>query len=718
MTCTGVQQTQTDTAYDTVGSQPNKVTQYKAAGVVDSIMHVVFDARGRVIQQSVPSTSTSMPAAKTVTAYTPALVGLVTQVSVTDPIGHVVTSVIDTKRGVPTSISDVQIGGTNVTQVAYDGVGRRTAVLLAGSTSWTQPNWKFGYSIPQPQAAGGYALYSTTEQLQNATPVAYSFTRTFLDGLGRSRETQQRSPSVNHAIVGYSRYDDRGMVNRDVAAFPYSVGADPAVATAAPISSGTVPAGASGWPVVSTVKTYDAIGRPVRSETFSNSTLKSTTTAADVGRHHYEYPQIGASSLTRTDAYGRQDLSRLTETGCCTGDLAVVHRNNDRMVMFGVGVEGDLWRKEQLWARGAFGDWVRMSTGKVYSRVAATVRPDGRLAVIAADVPGYFDGYTEGTVNTNNWTGPVYGSGLLPRDIALTVTQSGLLRAFGLDANGLTHFYTQAAGGGGYAWGGVVSNAGTGQTHIAATRFNDGRTAVAVRTGGGAVWVARQTVAGDSQPYTNFVNAPTGWVSDIDLDLNTASGNLFLVGLGGGGQPFSRWEGTPDNWSAWAAMGVGGAVNVATERYNDGTLYTAIGFTAAAWVSGNPQGTVSVNTQNGPGAAFNTNWYQVTLDRDTYTTYDTRGGVTAVTDVGGNVTTNTYDWLGRTLSNHDPDKSGSAGSLTSYTYSGSLTGLSEVSVTDPAGVTIRTQSDVLGRPTSRDVMTGASVSGTLAAWGV
>jgi hypothetical protein len=111
---------------------------------------------------------------------------------------------------------------------------------------------------------------------------------------------------------------------------------------------------------------------------------------------------------------------------------------------------------------------------------------------------------------------------------------------------------------------------------VGATRFFDGRVGVAALVNNGDVWTARQTVAGTGQAYSSFVYVPTGWVSDIDLDLTT-SGTLFLVGLGSSGVAYQRWESSPNVWSGWSPIGNSGALNITTDRYNDGKLYTAVG---------------------------------------------------------------------------------------------------------------------------------------------
>jgi RHS repeat-associated protein len=724
----GTQFTQTDIAYDS-GNQPNKVTRYSGPGLISDIVYTSYDTLGRVISQSVPSTATTAPVAATVTAYTPAAGGLITGITVTDPTTHITTTTIDPTRGVPTVIVDNQTGGTTTTQVAYDGIGRTTGVLLPQITggpvpSWATPNYRFSYSIPQaPALGGGSGAYTTSERLQS--PGVYNFTRTFLDGLGRSRETQGRSPTIGKVDLSYSRYNDRGTLEKQTQ--PFSLTApDPTLATASPLTNGAALASTYGNVVAST-KQYDSLGRVTSDQAWSDQNLVSTTNYVDSGPYHQVFPQLGSPTYQHVNAYGKMDQNATIEQGCCTGDIAVAHRQNDLMVMFGIGAEGDLFRKDEQTRNGYWNDWTRVmptATGQAFTRVAATVRPDGRLAVAATQADGHVFVYAEQTINSNNFVlvlssangaGCCIGASTGATDISLTADNTGNLWVFGI--NGVLQAFQikETAPSVWGAWS-AVSDAPPGVGRIAATRTNAGLVAVAVTVAGTAnVFIARQTVIGGAlSPMSGALAGIVG--TDIDLDSNSASGNLALVAVAAAsGIVNQRSETSLGVWTSWVPIGNSNTVNVAVERHNDYTLSAAVGYTAGAWVNGSTQGTVQTAYETSPGNY--TLWTPANIYRQTTYSYDKRDGLTAVTDPMGNTTTYAHDWLGRVTSNHDPDKSSTVTSATTTTYQLDATGLANQVVVDPVGNRVQTNLDLLGRPTTRrKLTTTGTVAASLATW--
>ena len=533
------------------------------------------------------------------------------------------------------------------------------------------------------------------------------------------RETQQLSPALNTTLLKYTRYNDRGMPETDTLPFPVAVTGGPTAATSTPISGSTAPVPAGGNPLVKTVKAYDELGRPGLTQTFSNSTEKARSTRLISGATAIDYPAVGQPIIKHVDAYGRVDSVINREAGCCTGDLAMVRNTSDVMVLFGIGVEGDLWRKQQLSTRnGQWSEWTRMSTGKTYSRVSAVVRtnPGQPLSVVALNTAGGFDAYTE-TATAGVWNAavPVTAGSTARTDIAVAALPSGVLRVFSLSTTGVAIQFTESAiGGATWTADGTVSNSGPNNTNVSATRFTDGRIALGARNAASEVWVARQAAAG-SGVMSSFVQATTGSVTDIDLEAKS-SGLLFIVGVGAGGIVYQRSETSLNTWAAWAALAGTGVQNITADQYANGDLFTAAGYPAAAWVNGYQQGTVTVNTQN--GGVFNAAFSDVVNDRITSYAYDVRDGMTAMTDASGNVTTYGYDWMGRKLSNHDPDMSNTTTSATTYTYTVNTDGTSQQTMKDPVGTQIRTKSDVLGRPILKDKMVAntATVAGTLAEW--
>jgi RHS repeat-associated protein len=683
--CTAGLKSRTDTAYNTQGS-PISVTSYKDAASVGQIVYTSYDTWGRPKEVSAPTTATTKPTATTQltrTTYTPTdgvTGGLLTGTVVIDPMGQQISTTVDPKRGLPTVVTDNSNGTT--TTINYDGIGRTATVFLPDDQPTVpnpspNPSYRFTYSVPQPGVPSTVGLFTTTEQKQIDSPLRYQFTRSFLDGLGRPRETHGRSPDTNTAVIGFSRYDDRGLVERSVSPFPHNYGTDPTASTVQPIAGTANQFNAvAGYPVVSTTSTYDALGRPTQTKAWSGSTLQETTNVAYSGRYTVVYPQVGQYSLSRTDAYGRTELVGEEYNTCCTGETAVARRSStNTMVVFGIGLEGDIWRKEQLWPGGYFGDWTRVSA----------VNGFGTTYI-----------YGEQTVNANDFA-LVTTTCCTAADIAITTDLQGLLVLFGTD-NGasprLWETHQTVANGAWSPWTYNFSNAGTGMTNVAATRFNDGRVAVAVRVNNGDVWVARQSANGAGQAYSNMVNVPGGFVSDIGLNQTvdmTYGGNLFLVGIGNGGLAYNRYEGSPNNWSPWAGYGTTGLQSIATERYGAGfptptspagTLITVGGYGANPG-AGAPNGYFQWNTQNAAGGTFNSIWSAPVRETYRSTSYDVLGNVTSTTDPNGNTTTNTYDFMSRKLSNVDPDKRTAVGQQTSYAYTVNNDGTSFQTMTDP-----------------------------------
>ena len=135
--------------------------------------------------------------------------------AVTDATGHRVNQITDPGRGSVLSISDlnnrtvpsVDDGADKVTTYGYDTVGRVTNVLLPGDSS--------------PSGTVSYTLSVDAQSLVNAPPKITKVTKvtaadsvttvTYLDGLGRTRETQTSGPNGGR-IVSASQYDGRSQV--------------------------------------------------------------------------------------------------------------------------------------------------------------------------------------------------------------------------------------------------------------------------------------------------------------------------------------------------------------------------------------------------------------------------------------------------------------------------------------------------------------------------
>jgi len=140
---------------------------------------------------------------KTMTVYTPASGGPLTQVAVTNPLGHVTTTTVDPAWGTPTRVVDANNKTTNL---AYDAMGRLVKVWLAGRDPGTQtPNLEYGYTLRSsgPNAVMTKKLSPTGNQISSYA---------IYDGRMRLRQAQSPAPQANGGrIINDTVYDGRGL---------------------------------------------------------------------------------------------------------------------------------------------------------------------------------------------------------------------------------------------------------------------------------------------------------------------------------------------------------------------------------------------------------------------------------------------------------------------------------------------------------------------------
>ncbi|MFF1837975.1 polymorphic toxin-type HINT domain-containing protein [Streptomyces sp. NPDC058231] len=117
--------------------------------------------------------------------------------------------------GVPYKTQDAN---KNVTTVTLDAAGRTTEVWKPTETG-TSPSLKFGYSIPTATSSGIPDSVTdfpqvSTQTLQSGSTYLSSYA--YLDGLGRTRETQNPLPDIvipvqaSYRQVAVTRYDSAG----------------------------------------------------------------------------------------------------------------------------------------------------------------------------------------------------------------------------------------------------------------------------------------------------------------------------------------------------------------------------------------------------------------------------------------------------------------------------------------------------------------------------
>ncbi|MFI6849697.1 polymorphic toxin-type HINT domain-containing protein [Kitasatospora sp. NPDC050467] len=236
--------------------------------------------------------SSVTPAVNTV-AYSPESGVLPTQTSTVGPMGAdwVTTTTQDPGRASALTTTDVN---GRVTTASYDALGRITAMWAPDRPTDQNPTKRFSYSVNGTAAPSSIL----TEDIQEGGQT-YSAKVDILDGLGRSRQTQQTSDAKPEGrLITDTVYDSHGWVIKASAPY-YEKTAFPNGSIFAPAGDGQVPA--------QTWSTYDGQGRVVRAELRSYGNLQWATTTAYPGADRVDVtPPAGAApTSTVTDARGR-----------------------------------------------------------------------------------------------------------------------------------------------------------------------------------------------------------------------------------------------------------------------------------------------------------------------------------------------------------------------------------------------------------------------------
>lgn len=243
-----------------------------------------YDANGR------PLDSIDTLGRRSSTAYWPAAGGPVTAVTVTDPMGWPSTSTIEPAWGKPTRTVDV---AGRRTDLAYDGLGRLTAVWLPGRDRSTGQTASTTYTYLVRASGGASAV--TTSSLNNAG-TGYISSYTIYDGLLRPRQTQAPAADLGGGrVITDTIYDSRGLVATTNAAY-YNSSA-PGTALVTPTGDNVVPG--------QTVDVHDGVERQVASIFRSLAVEKwRTTTAYGGDRIDVTPPSGGVASSAWIDARG------------------------------------------------------------------------------------------------------------------------------------------------------------------------------------------------------------------------------------------------------------------------------------------------------------------------------------------------------------------------------------------------------------------------------
>ncbi|MGH9242852.1 MAG: RHS repeat domain-containing protein, partial [Acidimicrobiales bacterium] len=261
----------------TVGN-PTRTLDWTGTPDVWVETHATFDGYGR------PTSATDANGHTSTTSYAPAT-GLPTQVTVTNPSGHVTTTALNRERGQPTAVTDAN---GHATTYQYDLLGRVTRVWRPTEPTAGPASWEFAYSIPRTAPT-----VVQTRQLQSGgdNPV-YLNAFTLYDGQLRVRETQTPSPAGGRVVTG-TRYNTRGLGDR--VSLPFHSGGTPGAGLVNPATF-----------AAENLTKYDEQERPAIEIFLVQGTERWRTTTTFSGDRITVAPPGGRSpTVTHLDAYDR-----------------------------------------------------------------------------------------------------------------------------------------------------------------------------------------------------------------------------------------------------------------------------------------------------------------------------------------------------------------------------------------------------------------------------
>jgi len=208
----GQEKALTEYAYDgqAIGAAPTQgnLTLTRAySSISPDVYHdstAGYDALGRV------TSATDANGNATTTSYDPTY-GYVSQV--TNALGHTVSTVADPATHKPKQITDAN---GHVTTLAYDEYHRLTQVWLPTEPTSGPASFTFEY---HPEARPAWVKSS---QLQDASSSLYLESWAYVDGFGRSVQTQTPSVNAGQRIITQTDYNNTGQVLRSSSAYEFS----------------------------------------------------------------------------------------------------------------------------------------------------------------------------------------------------------------------------------------------------------------------------------------------------------------------------------------------------------------------------------------------------------------------------------------------------------------------------------------------------------------
>ncbi|MEV6976444.1 RHS repeat-associated core domain-containing protein [Kitasatospora sp. NPDC093806] len=268
---------------------------------------------------------TDAAGATTTTAYTPAAGELAARSVVTNPLGHVVTSEIDPRRGLTTATVDPN--GKRSDRV-YDALGRLTQGWAAG---WTKaghqsyPSVRYSYDVTRT----GPSIVTSKTLLPNGT---YLTGYTLYDSLLRERQTQQLTPGGR--LITEKFYDTHGRSPIEFKPY-YTTGApEPKLVTGDPYGV-----------VNQQVTEFDGAGRPTAVVAKYLNQEKTRTTTVYGGDRTTVLPPSGGTATTKlTDVRGNTTELRQYTDAARTAWVTTGYEYADRGLLTKVtGPGGAVW---------------------------------------------------------------------------------------------------------------------------------------------------------------------------------------------------------------------------------------------------------------------------------------------------------------------------------------------------------------------------------------
>jgi RHS repeat-associated protein len=250
-----------------------------------------FDGAGRETS-STTGIDTTHTGSTTTTAYLPATSWPSTGITTTAPLGMVTKTVLSRRFGTPNTVTDPN---NNMTTTSVDATGRVVSVTQPGDAT---PSVKFAYTIPTATTGGVPDLVSGPLRVQSqqlVTGSTYRSSYVYLDGLGRTRETQDPSYNITGRMFTVSTYDDRGL----------AAATSPLTYNSSAPGTGIVNPGLGTLPSYTTTA-YDAQERPTRSTLMALLVEKwHTSTVYDDINEYSVTPPGKATTSYISDIFGR-----------------------------------------------------------------------------------------------------------------------------------------------------------------------------------------------------------------------------------------------------------------------------------------------------------------------------------------------------------------------------------------------------------------------------